>query len=325
MKIFVLTFGGEETASTGYRWLQYAGLFRESGVEFAHAPVAGFSDFKSLAAHDLVVLQKTLVSGARLSAIRRHARRLVYDADDLIWLSPTREHRWLTRLRIEWRLRRIARSADACLAANEVIAADLRERGGRTTVVPMSLDGRRWGGADRPPSPVTVGWSGAPKNLFFLRSILPSLRRLQALHPEVRWLVHSGEDPGFDGFRYEHLPFVPGGEPTAVGRFHIGLLPLEDRPFARGKSPIKTLQYFASRVAVAGSAVGAAMEMLVDEETGLAVRTPADWEPVLERLIRDRALRDRLAERGRQAFESRYELQVVFRSLAGVIRSVASA
>ena len=186
MRLFALTFGGPESASTQYRLLQYADLFAAAGIEFGYAPVAGFSDFASLAKADVVVLQKTLVSGSKFRRIRQHARRLVYDADDLIWLSPTKEHHWWTQWRIELRQRRIAQKVDTCIAANEVIAADLRVRGAMPIVIPMALDGAQWTDAAKPAAPVTVGWSGSPKNLPFLRAILPRCaRRRNAVPPHA--------------------------------------------------------------------------------------------------------------------------------------------
>ena len=118
MTLFVLTFGGAETASTQYRWLQYAELFAAAGVTFLHTPVKTFDDFSALGSADVVVLQKTLVSGSKLARIRHHSKKLLYDADDLIWLSPTRQHSLFTRLRVAWRLRRIALTVDGAIAAN---------------------------------------------------------------------------------------------------------------------------------------------------------------------------------------------------------------
>lgn len=311
MTLFVLTFGGSDTASTQYRWLQYADRFKQAGVDFKHAPVGGFTDWSALERADVVILQKTLVSGSRLRKIRRHSRRLLYDADDLIWLSPTRRHSLWTRLRIGWRLRRIARTVDGAIAANQVIGHDLRDQGAKVTVIPMSLDGSLWFPEERPPGPVTIGWSGAPKNLSFLKTILPELQAVQARHPDVRWLIHSGEDPQFEGFRYEHVPFKMGGEPAVVRQFDIGLLPLPDEPFARGKSPIKLLQYFASGVAVVASPVGACVTMLEEGASAWLVRNAGEWTSHLDRLIQDTTLRRDTGRAGRVRFEQTFDSKVV--------------
>lgn len=312
MRLFALTFGGPESASTQYRLLQYADLFAAAGIEFGYAPVAGFSDFASLAKADVVVLQKTLVSGSKFRGIRQHARWLVYDADDLIWLSPHKTHHWWTRWRIEWRLRRIAQKVDTCIAANEVIAADLRARGAMPIVIPMALDGAQWTDAAKTAVPVTVGWSGSPKNLPFLRAILPAMRTAQERCPTARWVIHCGQEPALEGLRYTHVPFVPGEEPSVVQQFHVGLLPLPDEPFARGKSPIKALQYFASRVAVVGAPVGATREMLRHDENAVLVETPEAWARTIIELLEDEPHRNRLAAAARRTFEADYNAPVVF-------------
>lgn len=315
MRLFALTFGGPESASTQYRLLQYADLFAAAGIEFHYAPVAGFSDFALLASADVVVLQKSLVSGGKFRRIRQHARRLIYDADDVIWLSPTRKHHWWTRWRVELRLRRIARTVDTCIAANEVIAADLRRRGATPLIIPMSVDGTKWTDAAKPTVPVTVGWSGSPKNLPFLRAILPAMRMAQTDCPSARWLIHCGQEPALEGLSYTHVPFVPGEEPSVVRQFHIGLLPLPDEPFARGKSPIKALQYFASRVAVIGAPVGATRELLCHEDNAALVETPETWATTMTQLLKDGMLRNRLAAAARRIFETKYDATVVFERL----------
>lgn len=311
MKLFVLTFGGPETASTQYRWLQYSDRFKQAGVEFNHAPVGQFKDWNALKSADVVVLQKTLVSGSRLRKIRKHSRRLHYDADDLIWLSPSKSHSLLTRLRISWRLRRIAQTVDGAIAANEVIGHDLGARGAKVAVIPMSLDGSLWSPQEHSTGPVTIGWSGAPKNLTFLQTILPELRQVQARHPEVRWCIHSGEAPKFEGFRYEHIPFRMGEEPSVVRQFDIGLLPLPDEPFSRGKSPIKLLQYFASGVAVVASPVGACATMLEEGKSAWLARAPGDWISHLTKLIQDTVARRDTARAGRIRFEKVFDSKVV--------------
>jgi glycosyltransferase involved in cell wall biosynthesis len=325
LRIFALTFGGPDSASTQYRVLQYAGSFAAAGIELHHAPASQFTDWSSLATYDAVLLQKTLLSGSKLKALRKHSRRLLYDADDLIWLSPQKKHHWITRLRIESRLRGIAKSADLCVAANQVIAADLRARGAAPVVIPMALCGAQWRPADRPAGPVTIGWSGSPKNLPFLQGILSELIAVQNRFPEVIFAIHSGVDPKFAGLRFRHVPFRPNEEPQTVGQFHIGLLPLPDDPFARGKSPIKALQYFACGVATVGTPIGATNELLEHGKNALCVNRPADWGEHLARLITDAATRDAIAAAGRQTFALKHDAARVFGQLRGHCLPGASA
>jgi glycosyltransferase involved in cell wall biosynthesis len=313
LRILALTFGDENTPSTRFRIIQYLEMLESAGICCTLTPARKFRDFASLGDYDIVLLQKTLLDSSTVRRLRLGARRLIYDTDDLIWLAPGKVHNCITRFRIDKRLKTIAGCADLCIAANRIIADDLRQAGGVTSLVPMALSGRVW--RPRPDggkTPLTIGWSGAPQNLVFLRAILPQLCEVQARFPDVRWVIHSGENPHFPVLRYEHAPFAPGNEPATVAGFDIGLLPLPDDPFVRGKSPIKVLQYCASGLAVVADPIGATRELLSDGVNSLWVKGEQTWVSALSSLIRDANLRRRLAAHARTTFEQQHDMPVVF-------------
>jgi glycosyltransferase involved in cell wall biosynthesis len=320
MNLLVLTFGDENTPSTRFRIVQYREMLEMAGIHCTLVPAREFRDFASLGGYDTVLLQKTLLNSGTVRRLRNGARRLIYDADDLIWLAPGKVHSFVSRFRNGRRLKAIARCADLCLAANRVIADDLQQAGGSIALVPMALDGRVWRlRPDGREAPLTIGWSGAPKNLVFLRAILPQLREVQTRFPDVRWVIHSGENPDFPGFRFEHVPFVPGNEPATVAGFDIGLLPLPDDPFVCGKSPIKGLQYSACGLAVVADPVGATRELLSDGFNSLWVGGEQTWVTALSGLIGDAPLRRQLGTNARAIFEQQHDLPVVFARLRAAL------
>jgi glycosyltransferase involved in cell wall biosynthesis len=320
MKVFALTFGGSDSASTHYRLLQYRDHFLESGVEFSFAPTAEFSDYPSLAEYDTVILQKTLLSGRKLRLIRKYSKRLVYDADDRIWMRPGKPYSWLTQIRLAQRLKATANTADICLAANRVIAQDLEEAGAQTAVVPMALDGNTWNPGARSESPLRIGWAGAPKNLKSLELIRPAIARVLRRFSQATLVVYCGERPSLKGIDFDHVPWREGGEAEAIRQFHIGLLPLPNDPFAQGKSPIKSLQYFASGVATIASPVGATLEIVTPDRTGLLASSLGDWERQLIHLVEDASRRTEIGAAGRSEFESRFEAKAVYQQLLTHLR-----
>ncbi len=328
MRLFALTFGGLETASTHFRIHQYAQALDAEGITIEHALAKGFDDFERLAQYDLVLLQKTLLSTSRVKRIARNARALVYDADDRIWMRAGRPYGLLTRTKLWRRLSCSVRQADLCIAANGVIAADMRAAGaGRVESLPMSVDTKRWNTEGRAPpgETVTIGWSGSPGNLVFLEPLLPTLRELLAAHPRLRLSIHCGQRPDFGDLEFTHIPFEPGREPAAVRSFDIGLLPLPDDPFVHGKSPIKALQYYASGAVVVGQDVGATAELLEHGTCALTVNEKRSWKANLTRLIEDGDLRRRLARAGQERIRTRYSMSVVMERYVGLLRSVVQA
>ncbi len=311
--ILVLIFG-REAPSTRFRWLEFQSRFEFAGWRVVYHTLDEVRDFSLLEAFDVVVLQKTMVSGAVLRQIRRHARRLIYDVDDRIWMRAERPYRGLTRWKIGRRMRAICEQADQCLAANSLIAADLTQFGAQPVLVPMALDPERWiFQAPRQKVPL-IGWTGGPKNLPFLEMILPVLRGILKQH-DCRLAIHCGKDPGFSELDYEYVPYQAGLESEVVRNFDIGLCPLPDDPFSCGKSPIKVLQYLASGAAVVASPHGAVQDILTADETGFWAEDIEAWQLQLSCLIADAALRDQMARQGRDRLEEHYASAAIFQQM----------
>lgn len=323
MKIFALTNGDVSCASTLYRLLQFRPLMERDGVVFNYAKAADFTEFERLGEADVVVIQKYLLPPDRVASIREHSHRLVYDIDDTIWHSPgTQPHGWMMRQRKLQELRSLAQCADLCIAANHVIARDLDEAAARRIrVLPMALDPGEWHRREHASDKLVVGWTGSPGNLRYLRAILPDLIEAQCRWPEIRFRFHSGKYPDLPGLDFEYLPFIQAGEPLAVSQFDIGLLPLPEEPFARGKSPIKTLQYFSCGVAVTGVPVGATGEIMVDEVNSLYIDAGRDWLTALEMLIENEGLRKEIAAAGLTQFSRHHTADLIWPRLRDLLRN----
>lgn len=313
MKLFALTFGDETCASTQYRLLQYRGLLQGAGIELTWAEAKKVEHFESLANYDAVILQKTPLAGGKVAQIRRYARRLIYDADDRIWMRPGRAYGLLTRMKINRRMRKTMRSADLCIAANQVIADDLKEYGAnRVKILPMALDGEVWKPGQASSDGPVLGWTGAPANLPWLEELASEFRKVRERCPDVRLVIHCGQRPRLGGLEFEHVPFEPGKEVATVARFDIGLLPMPNEAFTLGKSPIKVLHYFATATAVVGQAFGATCELLTNDENALIIGPDRPWHEAICQLLENEDRRRQLSEAGRRCFLERHDAPAVF-------------
>jgi glycosyltransferase involved in cell wall biosynthesis len=149
-----------------------------------------------------------------------------------------------------------------------------------------------------------MGWAGSPGNLVYLERISGPLKAVLTRHPHTRLLVFSGGRPRLP-FPFEHHPYRPGAEPEFIRRLDIGLLPLAEEEHARGKSPIKALQYLACAIPVVGNAVGATTEIL-NTENSVRVRTQEEWIEGLGALIGNRERIRRMGLAGRRLVEARH-------------------
>jgi glycosyltransferase involved in cell wall biosynthesis len=172
---------------------------------------------------------------------------------------------------------------------------------------------------------VRVGWSGSPTTAAHLRSMEGALRRLLDKFPIE--LVIMG-DPAFrlaGTPRVTVVPWSSDREIAEVGAFDIGLMPLPDDDWSRGKCGFKALLYMALGVPPVVSPVGVNTEIVSDGENGLLASSEDEWVEAVGRLVRDAPLRARLGAAGRSTVVDRYSGQGWAPRFLEVLRQAADS
>lgn len=325
-KILILTFGNEECASTKYRLHQYKNFLREDKILVDHYPAKTFSDFAKIVDYNLVILQKAILPVKKLKKIAKLSERFIYDVDDRIWLRPFKKHSFFSKIRINYRMQKICQSADICMVANDLIAKDIIEFGGKPIIIPMALDGKTWFPKRKTNKQIVIGWTGAPSNLRFLERILPSIKITLKTNNNVKFVIHCGKNPYFQDIDYEYIGFYAGKEQEVVRSFDIGLLPLpQNDPFTDGKSPIKGIQYIASGVVVVATKTTSAINLLGGQNNEAEfvkyAETIDDWAKILSQLSRNPNGLTHMVKTGRDYFESNYDSVKTYKLLLGVLQN----
>lgn len=310
MQIRILTHN-REAASFRVRWERYLPLFLARGHSVEVAEIPGRRGRRAVlngaADADLVVLQRRLLVDRDFRRLRHRARRLVYDFDDALCYRPHAPHRSWARARRFFRT--VARS-DAVIAGNRLLAGVARLRRARVHVVPSAVDVERYLPAAKLAEPTAV-WIGQRATLPYLEPVLEAVQR--------------------SGFRLRVIAdaFPPGAEqvawtldtaPARLAECHVGLMPLSNDRFARGKCGYKLLQYYAAGLPAVVSPVGAG-RMLADGGA-LVARAPMDWEAALRRLA-DPQLQAELGARGRAFVVRRYAADRVGERLVRLLEAAS--
>jgi len=275
----------------------------------------------------VVVLHQIKLSGAEARLFAALASRRIFDFDDAIYVRKPRhlgepaDDSWWRRQKFAATCQRV----DVVAAGNDVLAAAAAPHARRVLTLPTALDASIYRATsatqDDPP---TIAWVGNPENLVYLEILRPALARLALRHPTLRLRVICSEFPDWPEVRIDKVPWSPAAEIAALGESHIGVMPLTDDEWSRGKCAFKLLQYMAASLPCVASPVGANTEAVIDGRTGYHARDAAEWEHALERLMGSGELRSRLGQAGRAHVESRYDLKnyqaryvALFESLAG--------
>jgi glycosyltransferase involved in cell wall biosynthesis len=265
-----------------------------------------------LRAADVVVLHQIKLSAVEARLFAAFAKRRVFDVDDAIYV---RKPRRLGEAPDEspWRKRKFAatcRFADVVAAGNGVLADAARAAARRIAILPTSIDTALYQPTTATAAdPPTVVWIGSPENLVYLEMIRPAMERLARRHPRLTLRVICSRFPDWPEIRVERIPWSSAGEAQSLAAAHIGVMPLTDDAWARGKCAFKLLQYMAAALPCVASPVGANTEAVIDGCNGFHARTALEWEQGLEALIASPELRARFGANGRAHVESRYAMR----------------
>jgi glycosyltransferase involved in cell wall biosynthesis len=168
-----------------------------------------------------------------------------------------------------------------------------------------------------------VGWIGTPSSAAYLAEAAEPLRRLAETGPLT--LVTVGAAPvNLPGVPEEFRPWSEATEAAEISGFDVGIMPLPDNSFTRGKSGYKLLQYMAAGRPVVASPVGENKTIVEDGANGFLAASPAGWITALERLRADPGLRRTLGRAGRARVAADYALDALAPRLAEALRAAGT-
>lgn len=270
-------------------------------------------DLDAIQSGDIVfIYREALLSGdIRFEkAFRRKGAKLVYDFDDAIWIPSVSEaNKLLQFLKRPGKVGEIAGISDLVIVGNEYLAAYAKKFNPNVVIIPTTIDLEEYHTPiTYPEKPVvTIGWSGSLTTIQHFAHAIPALTHIKA---EFGDKVHI-EVIGDGNYRHEPLgivgkPWRKETELKDLAGMDIGIMPLPDDQWSRGKCGLKGLQYMSLGIPTLMSPVGVNAEIVHDGVNGFLPATTEEWVKRLKELIQDRALRERLGQAGLETVRSHY-------------------
>jgi hypothetical protein len=355
IRVLALAKYGPRAASTRQRLLQFRPFLAEHGVEVDLRPllddryldalmagrarsrmaVAGayarrLGEWLSARRYDVLWVQYELFPFLPLldaMFARMVSRPVVYDIDDAIFHMYDAHASAAVRHVLRGKLRGTMRRASICLCGNDYLAGYVAAAGGRAAVVPTVVDTDHF----RPASPrgrshgepLTVGWIGSPSTWRYVEPLLPAL--LPAMERLGARLRVVGAGPAARGIAgVDAVEWNEDREVAELRSMDIGLMPVPDEPWARGKCGYKLIQYMACGVPGIASPVGVNRAIVEHGVDGLLARTEGEWVETLSRLAGDPELRRDMGVRGRGKIVQRYSLRSQQPAVLDAFRTAAA-
>jgi glycosyltransferase involved in cell wall biosynthesis len=267
-------------------------------------------------------------ASVELGLFRMAGARIVVDYDDATFHAYDRHRNPLVRRVLGAKIDRVMKAADLVIVGNAYLGARAKAAGARRIAeLPTVVDLRNYPPAPRRQKgvgePLTVGWIGSPLTSSYLDLLRPALAALTARIP-LRLLLIGAAPTALAGLPVERVAWSQDTEAAEIARCDVGVMPLPDMPWERGKCGYKLIQFMASALPVVASPVGANRDIIIPGETGFLAARGADWVSALSRLHHDPDLRRRMGEAGRRRAEQLYSLQITAPRLVDLLRRLAA-
>jgi glycosyltransferase involved in cell wall biosynthesis len=353
MRLLALTRYSSLGSSSRIRFYQYLPYLESKGIVVCNAPL--LDDFYL---HRLYSGKRADISRIFLAYFQRifwlvHARSF-----DLIWLEkeifpwlPAWAELILSRLHIPYvvdyddavfhrydtndnpfirallgkTIEIVMRQATTVVVGNDYLAEYARHAGAsRIEYLPSVVDINRYIIREKTGGQFRIGWIGSPITAPYVGSIRDALEEVsQKINMRLILVGSGGKDP-LPNMEKDILPWSEDTEVANIRSFDVGIMPLPDGPFERGKCGYKLVQYMACGLPVIGSSVGQNSRIIEPGKTGFLVSSTAEWVQALVMLSQNANLRSDLGKSGRKKVEQEYSLQVTAPRLLEILTDAAS-
>lgn len=305
-----------EKPSARYRVFQYIPFLKMEGYisEVFVIPknsLGRVNLFKKMKHFDIVFLQKKLLNIIELHILKKNSKCLIYDFDDAVMFRDPNNKSQVSKKRMNDFLRTV-KNADIVIAGNKYLKNFAIKENPKTFVIPTSVDMNRY--TEKQSSiesnPVILGWIGSNATLFYLERIKNVLDAIFDRFPSVRLKIVA--DKFLDCARMpvikKHWAYEE--EIDDLHTFDVGLMPLTDDPWSRGKCGLKLLQYMAVGIPAVCSPVGVNREIVTDGDNGFWANNEDEWVYKVSELLKNKQLRIDIGKRARKTVGERYSTHV---------------
>ena len=318
-----------------FRLVYKPGHYARKAVTFAALSLKRLDSLRDSSRYDLILVYREIfpIGPAFVERLLGARRRppIVFDFDDAIFLpSVSDANRLIAALKRPQKVSSIIRHSDHVITGNEYLADYARRFNPAVTTIPTCVDTERFVPASETVRSAlsaqsrlpVIGWIGSPTTASYIRGLAGVLRRVRDRHPFVLRVSGADVPLTIPGVEIENRPWSLADEVTLFNTCDIGVYPLADDEWSKGKCGFKAIEFMACGVPVIAAAFGVNRTIVQDGVNGFLAVSEDEWVEKLSRLLSEAELRRRFAVAGRRTIEEGYSLRVNAPTLAATLRAV---
>lgn len=353
MKIMYFTKYSRKGASSRLRSYQYFPYFEKNGIEIEVYPLFDSGYLENLYQGKKVkkdILKAYLKRFVKLLSIKKNSKLVIeyelfpylpawfehvlklrginyaVDYDDAVFHNYDLNNNRLIKWCLHDKIDKVMRYSSVVVAGNHYLEEKAKSSGaGEVHQIPTVVD------TDRYPvkseynmdagSKFIVGWIGTFSTFKYIKQILPVLEEVASEYPLVLHIVGAKGELG-TSVETHFIPWTEDTEARSIRNFDVGIMPLDDTPWERGKCGYKLIQYMASGIPVIASGLGVNNEIVKQGINGFVANTLTEWRDVLLYFIHNRNRIPEMGKEGRKTVEKKYSLQITNTDWLKIMRNI---
>ena len=228
------------------------------------------------------------------------ARKIIYDFDDAVFLTKP------------LKIKMLLKKAHHVITGNKFLRDYSLRFNQNVTVLPTPIDTDKYLPAvsNTGKRKVVIGWIGTSSTSAYLLDLLGVFKRLSERHKNIEFRIVGGDEGLKLGIAVNRMEWSLASETRELQGFDIGIMPMPDNNWTKGKCAFKIIQYMAVGIPSVASPVGMSADIINDGQNGFLASTEAEWIDRLSRLIDSPGLRETMGKEGRHIAEEAYSLKV---------------
>jgi glycosyltransferase involved in cell wall biosynthesis len=308
---------GETASSTRYRALQYFPSLTKDGWIPRHVTISGGlgSTVASLYAAqqaDIVVLLRKTFPKPIFWMLRKVSKKLIFDFDDAIFCNTDGSS---SRTRMQ-RFQHTIKHCDYVFAGNGYLAAHAQKFNRNIAVIPTSVDAEKYNLTHPKESPsLTLVWIGSSSTKKYLVAILPQLEEAAQLAPNLQLNIIADFQLSSPTLKIKNIAWSAETEAGELNNADIGIAPMIDNDWTKGKCALKVLQYMAAGLPVISSHSGVNAETVQDQVNGYLLEENEDWSHLIIKLQDQKVMLKKMGQQGKSLVNHAFSMHAVYQKI----------
>jgi glycosyltransferase involved in cell wall biosynthesis len=341
--LFAALHRPDRSPSQRFRFEQYLSYLEENGFEctysylidqaadrFFYKPGNNFkklvlflkSGFKrwqegcNISKYDIVFVQReSFMTGSYFfeKMVAKSSTKLVFDFDDSIWIqNVSKANKHLSFLKNPDKTKAIIELADLITPGNDFLADYARQFNNNICIIPTTIDTEEYKPSSKTKHDhsVCIGWSGSFSTIEHFKYSLPVLEKIKEKYGDkVYFKVIGDGNYMHPDLNIQGIAWQKEGEVEELNEFDIGIMPLMQTEWEKGKCGLKGLQYMALEIPTIVAPVGVNIDIIKDGENGMLANTQGEWINKLSQLIESEELRKNIGKASRQTVIDHYSVE----------------